>query len=85
LWRGCLEHLGGRPARAEASWRECLMQASRFELPYEAARAHYEIGRHLAAGAPERSEHLARARDGFRHLHVAFELSRVEAACLERT
>jgi hypothetical protein len=40
-------------------------------MPYELARAHYELGRHLDRGqrSPlglDRAGHLDRARDGFR-------------------
>jgi hypothetical protein len=80
LWRGCIESIRGRAARARATWKECLWNAELFSLPYEAARAHYEMGRALGKADARRDEHLSRAEAGFRQLRAEFELARVEAA-----
>src|SRR6185503_12915058 len=51
---GSLAWHRGRPAAAMTRWRRAAAAAARLGLPYEQARAHVEIGRHLAAGSPER-------------------------------
>lgn len=80
LWRGCAEWLEGKHDRAHATWRRCLEEANRFSLPYEAARAHYEIGRRLSVAAPERRQHLTLAEEGFRQLSAETELRRFSGA-----
>jgi class 3 adenylate cyclase/tetratricopeptide (TPR) repeat protein len=80
LWRGCAEWLEGKHDRAHATWRRCLGEANRFSLSYEAARAHYEIGRRLSVMDPERRKHLALAEEGFGHLKAEMEVKRVAAA-----
>jgi hypothetical protein len=80
LWRGCAEWLRGRPSAAHRAWRHCLKEAERFALPYEAARAHYEIGRRLGITDPARRAHLVEAEEGFRRLNAAVDLERVVAA-----
>jgi class 3 adenylate cyclase/tetratricopeptide (TPR) repeat protein len=79
LWTGCAEWLDRRPRHAMAAWRRCLSAAARFGLPYEEARAHYEMGRRLGVDDPRRSEHLGAAARGFRALKNEVELSRVAA------
>jgi hypothetical protein len=80
LWEGCTQWLVGRHRRAWAAWRRSLAEAERFALPYEAARAHYEIGRRLKAGDPARRDHLARAAEGFSRIGSNPDLRRVSAA-----
>lgn len=65
LWQGCIDWLEGRQNAAHGSWRRCLIESARFGLPYEAARAHYEIGRRLGIADPARSTHLLAAEEGF--------------------
>jgi hypothetical protein len=77
LWRGCAEWLGGSQKAARTAWRNCLREAHRFELPYETARTHYELGRRLDASDPERRKHLAQAEDGFRRLKCDADLRRL--------
>lgn len=79
LWRGCAEWLRRRPTAARRAWRKCIQEAERFALPYEAARAHYEIARRLEATDPARRPHLAQAEEGFRRLNAAADLERVVA------
>jgi class 3 adenylate cyclase len=79
LWQGCADWLDGSRDRAHAAWRGCLEQAERFGLPYESARAHYEIGRHLERTDPERSVHLTRAETEFRRLLMQPDVRRVQA------
>jgi class 3 adenylate cyclase len=79
LWQGCADWLDGSDDRAHAAWRGCLEQAERFGLPYESARAHYEIGRHLEPTHPDRSAHLTRAEAEFRRLLIEPDIRRVHA------
>jgi len=48
-------------------------------MPYEQGLAHYEWGRHLPAGAAERSAHLNQALTLFREIHADYDQVRVEA------
>jgi hypothetical protein len=77
LAQGSAEWLRGHHERAFGTWRRALVEAERFGLPYEAARVHYEVGRHLAPSDPARAEHLAKAEAGFGHLNAASDLRRV--------
>jgi class 3 adenylate cyclase/tetratricopeptide (TPR) repeat protein len=77
--RGSAEWLGGREKAAQASWRRALTEAERFSLPYEIARIHEEIGRHLAPQDSSRRRHLAQAVEGFRRLNAATDLKRAKA------
>jgi len=79
LWRGCMDWLGGRFEPAQRAWRRALVEADRFSLPYETARAHYEIGRRLAPTDPERIRHLLQAEEGFRRVKAEADLNRVKA------
>jgi class 3 adenylate cyclase/tetratricopeptide (TPR) repeat protein len=83
LWRGCAEWLQGRSAKATRSWRLCLDESERFALPYELARAHYELGRRLDKIGARRA-HLVRAETEFRRMRADAELKRVAAALADR-
>jgi hypothetical protein len=53
-------------------------------MPYELARAHHELGRHLAGGerSPlglDRARHLERALAGFQAAGCSADLRRVQA------
>jgi class 3 adenylate cyclase/tetratricopeptide (TPR) repeat protein len=80
LWRGCAEWLDGRTEAAKAMWRRSMADATRFALPYEVARAHYEMGRRLSKTDPERREHLTKAEEGFRGLKADADARRAAAA-----
>src|SRR3989442_6764882 len=56
------------------------------QMPYELARAHAEIGRHLAPGTSERWRHLADATAVFDRIGCSWELARdaVEDGCGDR-
>ncbi len=54
--------LGDRRA-AQRHWRKSLDESARLSMPYEQALAHYEMGRHLEDGDPDRSRHLDAARE----------------------
>jgi hypothetical protein len=48
-------------------------------MPYELARAHFEIGRRSPRTAPDRAHHLEEARAVFQQLGCATDLARVQA------
>jgi tetratricopeptide (TPR) repeat protein len=58
---GWLEIHQGNPGKAHAIWEKALARALEFQLPYEQAHLHYQIGRHLPKGDPHRREHLQQA------------------------
>ena len=67
----------GAPAQLQAA----LAAWTRLELPFEAARARYDLGRTLAAGEPQVGiDHLRRALDGFEALGAALDADRAAAA-----
>jgi tetratricopeptide (TPR) repeat protein len=78
LWGGLYEWLAGKPVRAHKAWLESLAVARSLEMAYDEALAHYEIGRHTAAGDPARQEHLARAGEIFERLGSAYDQARVQ-------
>jgi class 3 adenylate cyclase/tetratricopeptide (TPR) repeat protein len=64
LARGLYQQLRGRTSSARAAWLECVEVGDRTPMPYEAAMARYELGRHSDA-TPERDRYLEEAREGF--------------------
>jgi hypothetical protein len=71
--------LDARPAAARRAWAKAVREAERLRMPYELARAHHELGRHLAAGkrSPlglDRAGHLERALAGFQAIGCGGEL-----------
>jgi class 3 adenylate cyclase/tetratricopeptide (TPR) repeat protein len=79
-WSGLYEWLCGRPSRAHRAWRRSLGAADRLQMPYEAARTRYEIGRHLPATDPARRRHLEAARATCEHLGATWLLTRTREA-----
>jgi tetratricopeptide (TPR) repeat protein len=67
-FRGLCEALTGAPARAQRAFARSLAEAERLAMPAAEGLAHYEIGRHHAAGDPRCELHLARARESFERL-----------------
>ena len=65
LYQGLIYWLKGQPQRAHQFWEKALSLARQLGMPYEEARAHYEIGRHLPADNPARLEHLTSAGELF--------------------
>jgi tetratricopeptide (TPR) repeat protein len=80
LAEGSLAWTRGRHREAHARWRQALAVAQRLEMPYETARAHAEIGRHLAPDAPTRHEHLAQAAAIFAQIGATWDGAAVRAA-----
>jgi tetratricopeptide (TPR) repeat protein len=74
LWQGRYEWLAGHRAGARQAWRKCLAFAQKLMMPYAAALAHAELGRH-ADSAAERQQHLRRARDLFTQLGANADLA----------
>lgn len=68
---GRLAWLDGRTRDARRTWARAIREAERLRMPDELARAHEELGRHLAAGqrSPlglDATQHRERAIAGFR-------------------
>jgi class 3 adenylate cyclase/tetratricopeptide (TPR) repeat protein len=80
LYEGLAAHHLGRSQRAVAAWHKSLKTAERLVMPYEQGRAHYELGRHLRPGHPDRQTHLSRACEIFADLGAAYELTHAQAA-----
>ena len=76
LWCGLRAWLRGRRSRAFRLWRRSLTLAEALQMPYERARAAFEIGRHLAPDADGRRHHLHQAADLFERLGAAADLER---------
>jgi hypothetical protein len=73
LLEGLRLWLSSDSRRARETWRKSLNVAERLAMPYEQARAHFEIGRHLKAGDPAREQHLTRAREIFDRIGAVYE------------
>ncbi|MDY7228248.1 ATP-binding protein [Hyalangium rubrum] len=79
LARGNEAWLSGRQAVAREAWRSALAQAERLAMPFEQARARYELGRHMDPQEPARQEHLLRARALFAQMNMVDDVARVQA------
>jgi tetratricopeptide (TPR) repeat protein len=77
LWQGVYYWLDGDHKRARRSWEKSLAAAQRQNMPFDAALAHYEIGRH--AEGNERQVHLSRALEGFEALGASYHVAQVRA------
>jgi tetratricopeptide (TPR) repeat protein len=69
LWQGRLARLSGRAERAQAAWRASLAAAERLGMPFEAALAHTELGRH-GDGIPQGHLYLQQAQTLLRELEL---------------
>ncbi len=72
--------LHGRHAKAIAAWQQSIAAAERMRIPYEAAKAHLELARHLPLGAAGRRSHAEAGAAIFERLGAAGGLSRCRAA-----
>lgn len=79
LASGSLAWARGHHRKARTHWRRALLVATRLRMPYETARAHAELGRHLPADAPARREHLTQAAAMFEQLGSTWDLTAVRA------
>jgi hypothetical protein len=77
LWRGWAKWLAGKKSSAMRDWHTAEALGVRLGLPYEVARAHFEIGRHLPEGEA-RTTRLRRAQEGFERLGCAMDVERVQ-------
>jgi hypothetical protein len=79
LWSALLAWLGGHHRAAMRGWRRTTETAAHLGAPYEQARAHFEIGRHLPFDALPRRAHLERAVMLFEGLGCATDGARARA------
>jgi class 3 adenylate cyclase len=70
LYQGRLAQLSGQAERARAAWRASLAAAERLGMPFEAALAHSELGRH-AVGELQGQWHLEQAETLLQELGIA--------------
>ena len=75
---GVRQALLGRRRRAARRWRLSLRSAGQLGLPYDAAAAHFELGRHL--GGDVGHIHLEQSRAAFESLGVVYDAARARAA-----
>jgi DNA-binding SARP family transcriptional activator/predicted ATPase len=80
LYQGLLDWAEGRQNKALQAWKKSLGLAEQMSLPYEAARAHYEIGRHLDVREPARQIHLQKAVEMFSEMGAKYELQKARDA-----
>jgi predicted ATPase/class 3 adenylate cyclase len=81
LYQGLYDYISGDPKKAQKAWQSSLIHAREFSMPYEEARAHYTIGRHLNVGQTTeerwgRQEHLQSAAEIFTGLGAAYDLDK---------
>jgi hypothetical protein len=76
LLQGLLDWERGRTERAEAAFRRAERTAVRMDMPFERARARYEIARHWVAG-DDREALLEDAARTFEGLGADYMLRRV--------
>ncbi len=71
---GLYAWLTGKPRRAFRAWDKSLRDAQQMGMPFEEARAYYELGRHSAISDPKRTEYLNCARTIFERLTTPYYL-----------
>jgi len=74
LYRGLYHWHRGAPPRAFHHWRQSLSSARELAMPYDEARAQFELGRHLDDKNEERSHLLAAAIQGFTATGANYDL-----------
>jgi serine/threonine protein kinase/tetratricopeptide (TPR) repeat protein len=79
LARGGEAWLLGRASVAKEAWRAALAEAEKLAMPFEQARARFELGRHLSPQEPSRQEHLLRAKALFSELGAVDDLAMTQA------
>jgi tetratricopeptide (TPR) repeat protein len=78
LYEGIYAFLNNQPRRANGLWQSSLTAARKLQMPYDEARALYEIGRHLPVNDPRRAENLKAAAAIFERLGAAWELKQTQ-------
>jgi hypothetical protein len=61
------------------AWSTALAEAERLAMPFEQARARYELGRHLGLQETARREHLLRAKALFSEMGAVDDVAKVQA------
>ncbi len=79
VFLGLYAWLNANQGEAFMLWEEALAAANAMGTPYAAARAHFEIGRHLAGDHPHRRAHLDQARVLFEALGTQWDLNRLDS------
>ena len=79
LWRGAIEALENKSERARRTMTETIADAERRGLPYERARAEFELGRMLGVAEASSRPHFLRAREEFERLGAVRDVARVDA------
>lgn len=80
--RLALQHwLHGRRAKALTAWQHAIAEGERTAIPYETAKAHLELARHLPAGDPQAQAHATQAMAIFGRLgaHAGLQQARAVA------
>jgi tetratricopeptide (TPR) repeat protein len=82
IYQGRLAWSLGRRKRALARWNQALGLARALEMPYDAGRAHLELGRHLDAGEEiagnDRGGHMKRGTELLQAAEALLELDWLE-------
>ncbi len=79
LYQGWQAHLMGKQNKAMRLWQKCLTVSERLQMPYDLARAQFELGRHLPIGDKQRTHYLQMALRGFEKMETAVDSARVKA------
>ncbi|MCP5263036.1 MAG: AAA family ATPase [Rhodoferax sp.] len=77
--RGLHLWLLGRHAKAIAAWQLAIAEGQDRGIPYETAKAHLELARHVGADDPRRREHAQRAIAIFTHIGAQAGAARARA------
>jgi tetratricopeptide (TPR) repeat protein len=77
LLEGMAAWVEGREKRAVRCWQQTIEVAERLRMPWERARAHFELGRHLDIRAEGRSHHLHQASAWFARIGSGADAARV--------
>lgn len=77
--RGLHLWLRGRPAKAIAAWQQAITEGQDRGIPYETAKAHLELARHVGADDPRRHDHARRASAIFTHIGAQTGMARARA------
>ncbi|HKY55876.1 MAG TPA: hypothetical protein VJM08_16285, partial [Anaerolineales bacterium] len=74
--KGWLTALEGKPEEAIQTWKKGLQLAQTLRMPYEEARLHDILSRHLQAEDPESQTHRERARQLYKILNAQLDLNK---------
>nr|MBA3534051.1 AAA family ATPase [Ardenticatenales bacterium] len=85
LLQGCYYWQTGEHARAYHAWEQSLQAAKRLAMPYEEARVHLELGRHVFLEEAARKRHLTEASTLFEQLGATDEVAQIRATLTDET